>query len=1760
MNGLKDVRANGYSPLLSKSMVAVLVLALCMGLSTAGAGQDQFAVDLGENGEIADGSGTGYNHGSWYYYPNTDWLAQWFFNDKPDRDLKKVITVDLSVDVLDPTSSGSIEVAVNWTSLDWPSTQTQPPLPTRVTNPNDERLYILRQTIVPRSAVRGATAISTSFEIEEFCPQWVSIDVRGENVTVTGRIQHECASKGEQPVPPTGNRDFGDAPEGALAYPSTGVMGLFPTCVGVGPASWIEHNGGTCYFGPKVDHEADGNGGKCPSFNPDLYNQDEKQQDGDAGLIKPRAYTIKTVDGRPGVGPLNTTVLQSLGNACMIAVWDATIDLDVTNDRPNGSEAYVNILFDWNQDGKWQGSAQCPDGAVPEHVLVNFPVPAGYSGPLSALHPPNFKIGPLGGYVWARFTISDRKVVQGWNGDGVFADGETEDYLLYTMEQLKFCDWKDGDPAKMHWAQLPDKQKTSLDVDMYSTSLADDFRCTQNGPITQIHFWGSFRNDNLPDYGIDSLAFVVNIYSNKPADTLTPWSRPGTLLWTKEIVPYSYDFHDVSGTIKKGWFDPTSHLYLPENEKRVFQYDICFEETDKLFEQRLGTIYWLEIQQKHEEDAPYTFGWETTQSRLQYNDKAVWKHPTLGWLAMAYPDGHEYEGKPLDLAFVITGPDVPDTDFGDAPDPKYPTLLANNGACHVISPTVYLGSRVDGEFDGQPNALATGDDSNGVDDDDGVVFSPLVVGETADIQVTASAQGYLNAWIDWNADGDWADVGEHVFTDQVLSAGVNRLTLAVPAKALVGETFARFRFSTVRGLRYDGLAADGEVEDYMVRVEEGMVPVKPPLEHLKWSQPPIESDPDSRMPVYCGWDQPANALKPTSVGTTTWKLVADDFRCIGDMPVTTVHWWGSYQGWDGDEPPRVKPDSWRIAFWSNVPADTRYQFSRPGKLLWLVNVPADRVQEELAGSDTFPHKSADTAFQYLLDLQDSEYFLQADYAESQTADRIFWISITAVYNGLPQPQNAWGWKTRPQSWMDAAVKADVRRDDLRAGITLDVTAAQPITDSQVCQQLDQYDMTFELGTNPEFVKWEQTFSGIRNWPHYEDEQSLGVESAATATKWTQNPDTTSTGVDVDITTDFPMTWPDTICGDDFECKTTGPISGITLWGSWYEDVLPSDSAENVKFTLSIREDIPAARSPTGFSMPGKVLWRKDFIRGQFTVESQNVSAQGYYSPVNSTYEKDNHRTIYKYTFKIAASDAFRQTGTASQPVVYWLTAQASLIHPPRSTATRFGWHSAATHWNDDAAWGNGIEPFQGSWRDLSYPKGHPSSPRSIDLAFAIDTEQAGAGLTLRRIVADDWRCHGTTPVTGIAWWGSYIGYGYQPCECTQMTAPRKPDYFMLSIWTDVADSSKGFNHPGTKLWEYKAEQFDEVMVGFDKHPEAGESGIKGFEPVYRYCVRLPQANWFRQDGKNGVLWLGVVAAYKDSRTIVYPWGWTNHPHADWNLPSADLLGYWKFDERTGTTAADSSGNGNTGTLMGRPVWRPDGGWLAGAIDLAGRNDYVKVERPKGFNFAPNSFSVAAWIYPRETQGRWHAILEYDRTSLNGNRFGLWLDMQGRLHFRVGQNTWQGADSLTANQWYHVAATYNAATHAMDIYLDGQLVATATQQKGFTTPTVATLAIGACGTGDDEFFSGLIDDVRVFKSALSEEDVMTLAGAGANSDAVAADFSTATSSTAWPWTELFDQTQHSEDMSFMLFTRPSQATGQTVTLTGTHDDGPGQPKQ
>jgi hypothetical protein len=107
----------------------------------------------------------------------------------------------------------------------------------------------------------------------------------------------------------------------------------------------------------------------------------------------------------------------------------------------------------------------------------------------------------------------------------------------------------------------------------------------------------------------------------------------------------------------------------------------------------------------------------------------------------------------------------------------------------------------------------------------------MYVGKPAVVQVTASINGYLNAWMDFNKDGDWSDPGEQVFTNTMVLAGLNSLTFNIPSTALQGKTYMRYRFNTIGGVPSFGLATDGEVEDYQVHACPKWIPVPTPKKH-----------------------------------------------------------------------------------------------------------------------------------------------------------------------------------------------------------------------------------------------------------------------------------------------------------------------------------------------------------------------------------------------------------------------------------------------------------------------------------------------------------------------------------------------------------------------------------------------------------------------------------------------------------------------------------------------------------------------------------------------------------------------------------------------------------------------------------------------------------------------------------------------------------------------------------------------------------------
>jgi hypothetical protein len=224
--------------------------------------------------------------------------------------------------------------------------------------------------------------------------------------------------------------------------------------------------------------------------------------------------------------------------------------------------------------------------------------------------------------------------------------------------------------------------------------------------------------------------------------------------------------------------------------------------------------------------------------RIAFATPVTWTHPTSGQTCTGqvlivraeFRSPVRFIGE--SPTFAVDGPSMPPVptpvqpgvrlDWGDAPDAPYPTLAGRNGARHRIVPGLRLGRRIDSEPNGQPAALALGDDLNGLDDEDGVAFlTGVAAAKSASVAVrvrTVAPSARLDAFIDYNADGDWADAGEQIFASRTVTNGLNLLTFAVPAGATNRPSVARFRLSSAGGLTPTGLANDGEVEDYRIRL------------------------------------------------------------------------------------------------------------------------------------------------------------------------------------------------------------------------------------------------------------------------------------------------------------------------------------------------------------------------------------------------------------------------------------------------------------------------------------------------------------------------------------------------------------------------------------------------------------------------------------------------------------------------------------------------------------------------------------------------------------------------------------------------------------------------------------------------------------------------------------------------------------------------------------------------------------------------------
>jgi hypothetical protein len=210
-------------------------------------------------------------------------------------------------------------------------------------------------------------------------------------------------------------------------------------------------------------------------------------------------------------------------------------------------------------------------------------------------------------------------------------------------------------------------------------------------------------------------------------------------------------------------------------------------------------------------------------------------------------------------------------------------------------------------------------------------------------------------------------------------------------------------------------------------------------------------------------------------------------------------------------------------------------------------------------------------------------------------------------------------------------------------------------------------------------------------------------------------------------------------------------------------------------------------------------------------------------------------------------------------------------------------------------------------------------------------------------------------------------------------------------------------------------------------------------------------------------------------------------------------GYWKFDEGSGSTAHDSSGDNYTGTLQGNASWAKGKiGPYALSLDGSSNTD---VDIPATVVDTTKSYTFTAWVLLTNTSNHATAI------SIDGNQMsGEYLQFNGGgfcfCAFDAdssNSNLYMAATSYTpnTNQWYHLAGVYDAKTKTLALYVNGSIVQSIAYPGAWKASGHTLIGRGKYEGNLVDFWPGLIDDVRFYQTALSASDIQALANGGGN---------------------------------------------------------------
>jgi hypothetical protein len=174
---------------------------------------------------------------------------------------------------------------------------------------------------------------------------------------------------------------------------------------------------------------------------------------------------------------------------------------------------------------------------------------------------------------------------------------------------------------------------------------------------------------------------------------------------------------------------------------------------------------------------------------------------------------------------------------------------------------------------------------------------------------------------------------------------------------------------------------------------------------------------------------------------------------------------------------------------------------------------------------------------------------------------------------------------------------------------------------------------------------------------------------------------------------------------------------------------------------------------------------------------------------------------------------------------------------------------------------------------------------------------------------------------------------------------------------------------------------------------------------------------------------------------------------------------------------DLSGNGNDGTLNGQPKWAT--GKTGGGLECDGTDDYVEIPR-----VVQDDFTLMAWI-KTDTDGLSLGAQGYQGSGL------IWSDVGGKLSFFCGNPdlSVNSDRDIVTGQWVHVAAIRNLQEQQISIYIDGVHEKTLDHANSNPLDAHDVIAVGG-NVLDSRFYTGLIDDVRMYDHALTGVEVLS----------------------------------------------------------------------